>query len=120
MGCLLVHNGQAIGSGRNEVNETKNVSGAGAGRDGDRRGRGWAVTAGGLEGGTGGFGEVPPRRPAAGRQREGASSNGRQRSRGDHKVMVLTGDCRPREVFGFQTCSLEAFRVTRGLRVREE
>lgn len=58
VGCLLVHNGQAIGRGRNEVNETKNVSGAGAGRAGDRRGRGWAVTAEGLEGGTGGLGET--------------------------------------------------------------
>lgn len=30
VGCLLVYDGAAIGKGRNEVNETKNVSGAGA------------------------------------------------------------------------------------------
>lgn len=34
MGCLLVYNGEVIGRGRNEVNETKNVSATGRGHGG--------------------------------------------------------------------------------------
>ncbi|XP_059325321.1 tRNA-specific adenosine deaminase 2 isoform X1 [Ammospiza nelsoni] len=34
VGCLLVYNGEVIGRGRNEVNETKNVSAAGRGHRG--------------------------------------------------------------------------------------